>query len=98
MICLFTFFSCICLTVPKKEEIVEVIIFVPAAILGSIPSSIIIGKRIVPKASPTNPPSIPTKKEESPIVIIMLIDKSVENKLSTSYSFVYINDILSGQL
>ena len=84
MICLFTFFSCICRTVPKNEEIVEVIMFVPAAILGSIPSNIIIGKRIVPNASPTNPPSIPTKKEEIPIAIITLVDKSVENKLSKS--------------
>ena len=61
--------------------------FVPAAILGSIPSNIIIGKRIVPRASPTKPPSIPTKKEETPIVIITVVDNSVVNKLSKFYSF-----------
>ncbi|SVD60395.1 uncharacterized protein METZ01_LOCUS413249 [marine metagenome] len=69
----------ICLTVPKKEEIEEVIILVPAAILGSIPKSNIAGSLIVPSARPTNPPSIPTKKDIIVRIIAMEIDMSEEN-------------------
>jgi len=52
-----------CLTAPKNDDIEDVIILVPAAILGSIPKSSITGRRIVPSAKPTNPPSTPTQKE-----------------------------------
>ena len=41
-----------CFTAPKNEDIEDVIIFVPAAILGSIPKSNMIGRRIVPSAKP----------------------------------------------
>jgi hypothetical protein len=79
-----------CRTVPKNDEIVDVIILVPAAILGSIPRSIIIGRRIVPKARPTNPPRIPIKKDDIPIVIIIYIDKSVEKKPCKSCHLIII--------
>ena len=74
--------------VQKKDEIAEVIIFVPAAILGSIPRRRRIGRRIVPKANPTNPPKIPIRKDEILLIIITYIDKSVLNNSSKVYSIV----------
>ena len=83
-----------CFTAPKNEDIEDVIIFVPAAILGSIPKSSMIGRRIVPSAKPTNPPSIPTQKEmnvstnATNIEISDVNVREIVNELTLIHSFI----------
>lgn len=69
---------------PKNEDKLETRMFVPAAILGLIPISNIIGSLIVPRASPTKPPSNPTIKDVNPKIKItsILIDADKSIKLT----------------
>ena len=52
-----------CFIAPERELRLLTIILVPPAIAAGVPKSSSAGKRIVPKARPTNPPSIPTNKD-----------------------------------